>query len=184
MSAASEQYDSGYYKGHGFPAKAQVELATAAAGGTQLPQAYQAGLQDGLAGQPYGANFREDPVAQTPGQTGAFYEVLATNVLTGRMPYDLAVSVERKPNQGLILNLLQAAIGFQVLGADPTDWTQGYRLSGPKGPIAQRVGSLVRQGVLRQSDPAFFGLDAWYGAKTQEGFRLLGRAELQALGLV
>ena len=35
-----------------------------------------------------------------------------------------------------------------------------------------------------QADPAYYGLDGWYGAKTREGFKLLGRGELQALGLI
>ena len=121
----------------------------------------------------------------TSAGSSRFYEVVARSPL-GPMPYDYAVGVTRQSNHGLLLTLLQDAISFQVLGADPADWTQGYRLSGPNGPIAQRVARLIRTGVFTgsQADPAYWGLDGWYGAKTQTGFKLLGKGELQALGLV
>ena len=72
-------------------------------------------------------------LAQFGSANTQYFEVLARSPL-GILPFDYAVGVERQTSHGLLLTFLQAAITFEVLGADPSDWNKGYRLSGPKRP--------------------------------------------------
>lgn len=108
-----------------------------------------------------------------------YLEVVAQTPI-GPIRYDLAVSLENRDG-GLLLQVAKLLVRFEVLGDQPGDERRGFRLSGPDGPIAQQVRRL--QAENRIGKPSNYRLDAWYGAKTARGIRLIGRAELDALGI-
>lgn len=108
-----------------------------------------------------------------------YLEVVAQTPL-GPIRYDLAVGLENRDG-GLILQIAKLLVRFEVLGDQPGDENRGFRLSGQDGALAQEVRAL--QAAKRIGKPANYRLDAWYGAKTGRGIRLIGRAELDALGI-
>ncbi len=132
--------------------------------------------------------FNQQPGQPEPGPPLAspfpYVELLATEFGV-KVPYDLAAVVGNlaQSTQGLIPILLGAGAQFRFLGDAPGDQREGYRLSGPSGPIARKV---ARDIALRRykPDPTAYLLPAWVGTHMRNGsIKLLGRGELQSLGL-
>lgn len=111
------------------------------------------------------------------------YEVYATVPLLGGVPFDTAESYEHQAGGGWLQTLERNLVKFTLLGADPSDSRDGFRLSGPRGPLAQRIAQAIQAAELAPY-PTAYGLSAWYGARTTRGIRILGPQQLQALGLL
>lgn len=103
-----------------------------------------------------------------------------------KVPYDVAAVVgqlAQNATSGLLPVLLGAGAQFRFLGDAPGDQTEGYRLSGPSGPIARKVARDVTAGKYGPI-PLRYQLTAWVGTHMRDGsIKLLGRGELQSLGL-
>ncbi len=110
------------------------------------------------------------------------YEVYAHVPIKGGIPLDVAEQIRQQARLSWAGVLGSALVGVTLLGADPADYRQGFRLSGPQGRIAQQVAAAIR-GAKLYAYPTSYGLDGWYGAQTTRGIRLIGPQELQALGL-
>lgn len=116
-----------------------------------------------------------------------FVSILGRPVPLDRL-YDLEKLGQINSHLGMLDALAQALAKVQILGDLPGDNREGYRLSGPRGPIAKFVSGLEQMGEL--TDPRAFGLSAWVGTRTQRGLRggarggirLLTARELRALG--
>lgn len=109
------------------------------------------------------------------------------------VPLDQLLDVSKFTSAVLTNPLLRllwtAAIRFEVLGDAPDEHRQGYRLSGPSGPVAKYL-------MLMQSQPnppfslkpATYGLPAFFvtrvmGGGRRGGIRFLSRRELEQLGI-
>lgn len=121
------------------------------------------------------------PSSLVPGGFQVF-EVYAHVPLRGGIPLDVAEQLRQQSGATWLGLLASSLVGITLLGADPRDYRAGFRLSGPQGPIARQVAAAIRAGQL-YAYPTSYGLDAWYGARTTRGIRLISRQELQALGL-
>ncbi len=179
------------------PASAPIhdtELRDYTAGYNLDPRTAQAGqpywtrqaMQDRAQAQPPQVLFLGQVVHFVGGATGdsvgPTFEVVAT-LFGKRQPYDLAVALGKVQGlQGLIPMLLNFGSGFELIGDGPDDKRRGYGLTGPNGAIARKVRGLIARGQVNP-DPQTYGLPAWVGTETRSGVRLLGRGELQAIGL-
>lgn len=124
------------------------------------------------------------PIVASPLLSSPCVELLATEFGV-KVPYDVAAVVGRlaQSSPGLIPVILGAGAQFRFLGDAPGDQTQGYRLSGPNGPIARKVARDVAAGRYSPF-PAKYLLPAWVGTHMRDGsIKMLGRGELQSLGL-
>lgn len=130
---------------------------------------------------PPGTPVPAPPLSLVPGNFPVF-EVYAHAPLRGGIPLDVAEQLRRQSGTSWLGLLANSLIGITVLGADPRDHRSGFRLSGPQGRLARQIAEQIRAGQL-YAYPTSYGLDAWYGAQTTRGVRLLSRQELQALGL-
>lgn len=110
------------------------------------------------------------------------YEVYAHAPIKGGIPLDVAEQLRQQAGLSWLGALGSALIGVTLLGADPSDYRQGFRLSGPNGRLAQQIAAQIRAGRL-YAYPTSYGLDGWYGAQTTRGVKVIGPRELQALGL-
>lgn len=147
--------------------------------------------------QRFARNYGGGPVIVVPPVDGPLeyrgapvYEVAA--YFAGRLvPLDSLLSASRYTDAVLkspaLRALWVAATRFEVLGDAPGESRQGYRLSGPKGPVAKYLALLARQPQPPFSlDPRDFGLPAWFVTKTgqgRKGIRFLSRRELLDLGI-
>ena len=104
----------------------------------------------------------------------------------GRLiPYDEAVSLQRNEQGGLVgvLVRLFVDVRFELLGDDPGEQREGYRLSGPNGPLARLIRQDIAAGVLNPN-PRAYGLSDWVGARMRSGrIKLIGHNELLRLNL-
>jgi hypothetical protein len=132
--------------------------------------------------------FNQQPGQSQPGPPLAspfpYIELLATEFGV-KVPYDVAAVVGQLAQSapGLIPILLGVGAQFRFLGDAPGDQREGYRLSGPNGPLARKVARDVAQGRYKP-DPTAYLMPAWVGTRLRDGrIKLLGRGELQSLGL-
>lgn len=118
-----------------------------------------------------------------PRDTAKYYE-LSSKVFGKLVPYDVAVSLERLPSGGLLDVIKAVGVDFQILGDDPGEQREGYRLSGPNGRIAAQVRRDIAAGDV-DPFPQHYGLSGWVMARLKNGrLKYIGRAELERLGLL
>ena len=121
------------------------------------------------------------PWAPAPSTAPVFkyLELVAELPVIGKIPFDLAVGVRKLSNGSSLASLLNGAVQFRITGAGAAD---GFGLSGPGGPIAQRVAAMIADGTL-PPDPRAFGLRAWVGTRAQGAIRMLNLTTLRQLSL-
>lgn len=107
------------------------------------------------------------------------------------IPYDEAVQIQRNPLSaqlgglaGAIVQMLRFdEVSFDLLGDDPGEQREGYRLSGPTGPLARMIQREVAAGVINPN-PRAYGMNDWVGARLSSGrIKLISAQELDRLGL-
>lgn len=123
-----------------------------------------------------------NPASVVPGNYPV-YEVYAHVPIRGGIPLDVAEQIRQQAGLSWLGALGSALVGVTLLGADPSDYRQGFRLSGPTGRLAQQIVRQIQLGRL-YAYPTSYGLDGWYGAQTTRGIKVIGPQELQALGLL
>lgn len=112
-------------------------------------------------------------------QEPKFYEVYATLLGKGR-PLDQVVKLQNLQGPDWLILGVSFGTDIKLLGDNVGDERRGYRLSGPNSAFAKEIRRRIAMGQL-PSDPRRLGLDAWYGARTSTGVRLLTARQLQAL---
>ena len=124
------------------------------------------------------------PRMSLPLDGARFLELACYN--RGRLiPYDEAVSLQRNEQGGLVgvLVRLFVDVRFELLGDDPGEQREGYRLSGPSGPLARMIRQDIAAGVLNPN-PRAYQLSDWVGARMRNGrIKLIGHSELLRLNL-
>lgn len=124
------------------------------------------------------------PRMSLPLSSARFLELACYN--RGRLiPYDEAVNLQRNEQGGLVGVLLRffVDVRFDLLGDDPGEQREGYRLSGPSGPLARMVRQDIAAGVLNPN-PRAYQLSDWVGARMRTGrIKLIGHNELLRLNL-
>lgn len=107
------------------------------------------------------------------------------------IPYDQAVQIQRNPLSaqlaglaGAIVQLLRFdEVTFDLLGDDPGEQREGYRISGPTGPLARMIQREIAAGVINPN-PRAYGLTDWVGAHLSSGrIKIISSQELDRLGL-
>ena len=128
-----------------------------------------------------------------PSYRGApIYEV-AAYFAGKRVPLDqlLAVSnfTDRLLKNPVARLFWKSALRFDVLGDAPGEEREGYRLSGPRGPVARYLAVIQSQANPPfPVDPSYYGLPAFFvtrvkGGGRRGGIRFLSRRELEDLGI-
>lgn len=150
------------------------------------------GIQDGLSGRlprfevPASVQALRSsaplPVTSTPPRGWPYLELVAELPVIGKIPYDLAVGIRSLPNGGQLTSVLNKSVTFRLIGDGPDDHRDGFRLSGPNGPIARLVQREVAEGIL-SPDPRAYSLNAWIGTRSKGEIRLLSAETLRQLGL-
>lgn len=133
------------------------------------------------------------PNAPPPAYRGAPVYEVAAYVLNKLVPLDRLLTVSRFAEETvknpLYRALWLASIKFEVLGDAPGESREGYRLSGPTGPVARWLANLATQPTPPfPLDPNYYGLPAWYVTRTVGGsrrgsVRFLSKRELLDLGI-
>lgn len=114
---------------------------------------------------------------------GPLYLELAASILGRTIPYDVAVQIDSLEGPSPIFRVPAYLLSWHLFGDAPGDPRRGFRLSGPRGPIARYVRRLIAAGRIGPY-PSVYGLPAWVGTRTQGSIRLIGRVELARLGLL
>ena len=132
------------------------------------------------------------PLPPLPAAPNERYLELCVFIAGRPVLLDTVYNLDRLGQQGGLLGLLDVLAGaltsYQILGDVPGNSRLGFRLSGPRGPIARFVNGLRAEDVI--GTPQEYGLSAWVGTRTrrgilggnQGGIRLLSSRELRALG--
>jgi len=134
---------------------------------------YWLGMADGQKGVP--------PRLVPPGSPlprVLYLELYFLNKLTGRgVPYDDVVRWSR------IGPFFAGFFDWELLGLAPGQSRDGFRLSGPNGPIARYVADLAAKGDLNP-DPRMYGLTAFVATRGKRNIRFLSRKELEQIGVL
>lgn len=98
-------------------------------------------------------------------------------------PYDRVVTLQRALD-GTLLNIVSDfLIRFELLGDDPGEQNEGYRISGPTGAFARLVRQEIALGSINPN-PQAYGLSDWVGTRLSSGrIKFIGHQELLRLGL-
>jgi hypothetical protein len=210
--SAQQAYADGYKLAQQDPAHAQMEIRSIQSdlAGDSTAFWRVAGIRDALSGtvarvdlQPAGIVVRKAPAYVPKPRAGPgvfvpappapaptapavvapspfkYLELVAELPVIGKIPFDLAVGVSKLSDGSNLASLLNGAVRFRLTGAGARD---GFGLSGPGGPIAQRVVALISDGTILP-DPRDFGLRAWVGTRAQGAVRLLNASTLRQLNL-
>lgn len=98
-------------------------------------------------------------------------------------PYDSVVNLQRALDGSILSVASDFLIRFELLGDDPGEQREGYRISGPLGPFARLVRRAIARGDLNPN-PRAYQLSDWVGTRMSSGqIKFIGHQELSRLGL-
>lgn len=139
---------------------------------------YQLGMEDAQQGRP--ARFTRTgspPPGVRPGNV-LYLELYFMSTITRRgVPYDEVVRWTR------IGPFFAQFFDWELLGLAPGQSRDGFRLSGPNGPIARYVADLAAKGEI-SPNPRTYGLTAFVATRGKRNVRFVSRRELEQIGVL